>query len=261
MEKTATKAQVLLESLMPALVSAVDRTFMKHCVLIDHERKSIDAYKAYLGALRTTLLQKNCADAYDEALFKGIYDNAFYTGPIPKNKNHIIIKASVGQAGAPNTTYQIWIDLDKIVNTLKKHYQITPSKSLSIEKFRVTKSDGHIDSRSFSLNTAINSQWERLLDYKLLYLIFTFQTVGTLIFVILALTSLITVPPTLLIVPELACTLSSGLTAYCFFNMGDKRIFGIEQQKTDSASEIVLRPINLDDFFTTSRASAAPTPS
>ena len=84
------------------------------------------------------------SETLDPAFLEAVYEQAFHTGDIPENRNHIAVYYTLTLAiGQPTSlpTLKLWIDLDKVAALLNAHYKINPPYAFTV-KYGDTESSG-----------------------------------------------------------------------------------------------------------------------
>jgi len=124
------QAQKIFNILIEALKDANDCNIDYVCkgiTRIEHK----DPIADYLSSVRDKLTDNGFNENNDDFLTK-VYNNAFYTGKIPKNRNHIRITTALTVENNYTSNILIyWIDLDKVAQLTKKH--LSPDSSYRFE--------------------------------------------------------------------------------------------------------------------------------
>ncbi|MFY7697978.1 MAG: hypothetical protein ACOVQX_04050 [Legionella sp.] len=121
--KTQEQAQEIFNVLVTALQNANDWNLYYVSRKL-HASSTIDTpLEHFLKSAREKLTE----DDVSESFLRDVYHEAFHTGHIPKNRNHIIMAAGLQVNSGPKSLDLIfWIDLDKVAAQLNTHLQINP---------------------------------------------------------------------------------------------------------------------------------------
>lgn len=201
-------------------------------------------------------LRNDLKNDFNQVLFTQIYQEAFYTGPIPKNRNHIAIICNAYTDTHNFPEYKLWIDLDKIATTLGQHYQMLSSSTLFITKDGVTGISGtmKIDNKSLysSVRSSVNSNWNPQKTSSLLLLGTIFGGVASgymLLIGLLALASLIAVSSTGIGLLFAGAAVAASVATYCFFQQNKKQKGEAHNDALHAVSADNLKPISIETAF------------
>jgi len=248
--KNIQKIQNILDSLISHLESAVNVN-LHHALGLTREMSPLDYF---LSNLKDEL-----PNDFNPVLFTKIYREAFYTDPIPKNKNHIAIICEGHNDKQNFPEYRLWIDLDKLATTLGRHYQMPSSSQLFITKNYASRSSEtmRIDGIKIytSLRSAINSNWDPRKTGSLLLLGTIYGSMASgvmLVLGMLALASLIAISSTNIGLLFAGAAVTAGIASYCFFQQNkNKKLEVLKDEKSALQSVLTdhLKPISIETAF------------
>lgn len=241
MKETRT-IQEIFNLLITGLVVSVDCNVM-HTLGVFIEKSPLENF--------LSMLQLDLLDNFNKDLFTNIYHNAFYTVDIPKNRNHIAVICDGYSDTHHFPKYKIWIDLDKIATILRQHYQMLPTSTLYVTESGKKKLAGTIGNVYRSVDNAVNSNWNPHNRRKLLLLGTILGSMASAVMLALgvgALTSLITMSSTGIVLLFAGSAFSASLATYSFFQQNKKQKFAILHD-LDSASTASFEPISIETAF------------
>jgi hypothetical protein len=177
--------------------------------------------------------------ALDPTFLEHIYQQAFHTGNIPKNRNHIAMQFTLtiglngngtGRLESNSPTLNIWIDLDKVAELLNAHYNINPPYPFKMQhgtSKRETSRKSCFDQPFISYHkhvtySAVNSCYEGDIRHPLSYcfiigcIVSAIISLAALLIMTLAVTSMITLSATS-IYTAAGIGVLAGLASYGLF--------------------------------------------
>mgnify|MGYP005648136219 CR=1 FL=1 len=119
---------------------------------------------AYLKRVKEQLNSEGLPYEGNENVLKEVYNNAFYTGEIPENRNHIRMTADITVAKKDASFLVYWIDLDKVAELTKEYLSLDSSCNFEYKSWRSMGGEYYSRDVIMHWNHAANSyygDWDR----------------------------------------------------------------------------------------------------
>ena len=206
---------------------------------------TIDApLKHFLKSAREKLTEEDVSEQF----LSRVYAEAFHTGPIPKNRNHIGMTCDLQvNSGLTSPVLSFWVDLDKVAAQLNTHLRINPPYRFEV-KYHATSSrsgSGSSGGANFIINTssAVNSVQNPLsinTNFLLGCIVSGVVSAYALLIAALAVASIITLS-TAGIFTAVGVGLVAGVASYCFFKArsgANTTVAPIEESRSENIEDI-----------------------
>ena len=198
----------------------------------------------FLKSAREKLTEEDVSEEF----LRRVYAEAFHTGPIPKNRNHIGMTCDLKvNSGPTSPVLSFWVDLDKVAEQLNTYLRINPPYRFEVKHYA---SKEYSSGASLYKNTssAVNSLQNPLyinFNFLLGCIVSGVVSVSALLIAALAVASIITLS-TAGIFTAVGVGLVAGVASYCFFKARSGVNTGVN---TTVAPIEESSPENIEDIF------------
>jgi hypothetical protein len=246
--KTQAQAQKIFDVLISELELAPHHNLLyisKDYVEWNDSSALLTPLEDYLKSIRSKLTDED----FDEEFFKSVYAKAFYTGSIPKDRNHIVITCERQVESNPRSpVLKFWIDLDKVATQLNSHLQINPPYCFKVN-YGASKLSSQMGSLAYKVTSAVNSVYNPSFAHDIFLfggILTGYLSVMSFLIAALALFALMNLS-TAGIVTAVGVGLLAGAACYGFFKAKDadrgKSI------STTAVASIEPKPASIESIF------------
>ena len=185
-----------------------------------------------------------------EDFLSRVYAEAFHTGPIPKNRNHIGMTCDLKvNSGPTSPVLSFWVDLDKVADQLNTYLRINPPYRFEV-KYHATNvysGDGNTSNTSSAVNSLQNPLYINF-NFLLGCIVSGVVSVSALLIAALAVASIITLS-TAGIFTAVGVGLVAGVASYCFFKARSGVNTGVHTTIAPTEEIEESSPENIEDIF------------